>query len=157
MKTNCRRVFSGFARLGQRLSLAKSSTLARGLGCLAGALLLPSSAAAAERHNILLIIADDFSTDGLHLYNTRQCKGTLYEGGIRVPLIIAGPKVAGANRSTDAVASTVDLYATILELAGINLTATLPTNLPATSAFYHFSLRPVQASTNVSTGWKDWD
>ena len=67
------------------------------------------------------------------------------------------PKVAGANRSTDAVASTVDLYATILELAGINLTATLPTNLPATSAFYHFSLRPVQASTNVSTGWKDWD
>ncbi len=62
-------------------------------------------------------------------YTTNQCKGTLYEGGIRVPLIITGPPVANPGRSTDALVSTVDLYATILELAGVNLAATLPTNL----------------------------
>ena len=62
-------------------------------------------------------------------YSTNQCKGTLYEGGIRVPLIVAGPKVASPNRWSEAVVSTVDLYATILELASVNLIATLPTNL----------------------------
>ena len=77
-------------------------------------------------------------------YTTNQCKGTLYEGGIRVPLIIAGPKVKGANRSTDAVVSTVDLYATILELAGINLAATLPTDL----VFDSQSFLPILTDTN---------
>lgn len=62
-------------------------------------------------------------------YTTNQCKGTLYEGGIRVPLIIAGPRVASPGRYTDALVSTVDLYATILELAGVNIATTLPANM----------------------------
>ena len=62
-------------------------------------------------------------------YTTNQCKGTLYEGGIRVPLIITGPAVASPGRASDALVSTVDLYPTMLELAGVNLATTLPTNL----------------------------
>ena len=77
-------------------------------------------------------------------YATNQCKGTLYEGGIRIPLIISGPKVAGLNRSTDALVSTVDLYATLLELAGVNLAATLPTNL----VFDSQSLMPLITNLN---------
>jgi arylsulfatase A len=47
----------------------------------------------------------------------RGGKATLYEGGIRVPLLVRGPGVA-RGLVTDAVASTPDLYATLLEVAG---------------------------------------
>jgi arylsulfatase A-like enzyme len=60
--------------------------------------------------------------------NTRA-KGTLYEGGTHVPLIIAGPAVNSPNRTNATPVSAVDVYATILEMAGINAT-TIPTSNP---------------------------
>lgn len=62
-------------------------------------------------------------------YATYQCKGTLFEGGVRLPLFIAGAGVVGANRWTDAIVHAVDIPTTLLELAGANLATTLPTNL----------------------------
>lgn len=46
-------------------------------------------------------------------------KGTLYEGGIRVPAIIEWPNVIKKNRITERVSSTVDIYPTLLEIAGV--------------------------------------
>lgn len=47
-------------------------------------------------------------------------KGTVYEAGLRVPLIVRGPAVAPAarGRASGALAQTTDLFATILALAG---------------------------------------
>ncbi len=45
-------------------------------------------------------------------------KLTVGEGGIRVPLLIAGPGVKG-GRKTDAFAYVIDLMPTILEMAGL--------------------------------------
>ncbi len=53
-------------------------------------------------------------------------KNTLYEGGVRVPIIIRGPGVASPNRTSTALVHAVDLYSTILEIAGINVAATVP-------------------------------
>src|SRR5207245_11811625 len=50
----------------------------------------------------------------------RDEKGTLYEGGIRVPLVVRWPGVAKAGATTDAVAISVDFYATLLAAAGIS-------------------------------------
>jgi len=61
-------------------------------------------------------------------YASNRAKDTLYEGGIRVPLIIAGAGVANPNRSSTNVVHCLDLFATILELAGVDLTTALPTN-----------------------------
>ena len=46
-------------------------------------------------------------------------KGTLLEGGIRVPAIIEWPSVIKKNRITRVPANTVDIYPTVLELAGV--------------------------------------
>ena len=44
-------------------------------------------------------------------------KGTLYEGGVRVPLVARGPGVA-AGTTTAVPVTTADLFATVLDLAG---------------------------------------
>ena len=62
-------------------------------------------------------------------YTTNQCKGTLFEGGIRLPMFIAGAGVVGTNRWTDAVVHAVDVPVTLLDLAGVNLATTFPSNL----------------------------
>lgn len=55
----------------------------------------------------------------------RGGKGWLYEGGIRVPLIIKAPGVTQAGSHTEYPATTVDLVPTLLHLA--NLPSTDPT------------------------------
>ena len=57
----------------------------------------------------------------------RGGKGGTYEGGIRVPLIVAGPGVAQGE--TEALVHGIDLYPTIASLVGVDV-ATLPVNLP---------------------------
>ncbi|MEM6647595.1 MAG: sulfatase, partial [Bacteroidota bacterium] len=46
-------------------------------------------------------------------------KGDLYEGSVRVPLVIAMPDAQVANHSADALIEAVDLYPTLAELAGL--------------------------------------
>lgn len=46
-------------------------------------------------------------------------KGTLYEGGIREPLIVRWPGHVEAGRDTDVVVTTPDFYPTLLEIAGV--------------------------------------
>ncbi len=52
-------------------------------------------------------------------YNiAERAKGSVYEGGTHVPMIIAGPDVVGGGRTNNSVVHCVDLFATIIELAG---------------------------------------
>jgi arylsulfatase A-like enzyme len=48
----------------------------------------------------------------------RSGKGSLYEGGIRVPLIVRWPGVAPAGRTCDEPVVTTDFYPTLLEAVG---------------------------------------
>ena len=56
-------------------------------------------------------------------YPRDKAKATMYEGGIRVPLLIAGAGVVSPNRRVTALVSAVDLFPTILQLAGIDAAA----------------------------------
>jgi arylsulfatase A len=49
----------------------------------------------------------------------RAGKGTLYEGGIREPLIVRWPDAVKAGTTSDEVVISVDFFPTILEMAGV--------------------------------------
>ena len=78
-------------------------------------------------------------------YDAAHSKGTLYEGGTRVPLVISGPSVVSGGRTSGALVHVVDLFSTVLELAGVPL----PTSVTLDSN----SLKPVLAdpSTDLRT------
>ena len=59
-------------------------------------------------------------------YPAQHGKDTLYEGGSRVPFIVRGPDVVSPGRNSAVLTHLVDLYSTILEIAGINVSTTVP-------------------------------
>ncbi len=76
-----------------------------------------------------VIFLGDNGTPGQVLqtpYSSGHGKDTLYEGGVRVPLIIRGPDVVSPGRTSDVLVHVVDIYSTILELAGISVAGTVP-------------------------------
>ena len=54
-----------------------------------------------------------------------HAKFTLFEGGVRVPLVVSGPSVKYVGRN-DSLVDATDIFQLIQELAGINVAATLP-------------------------------
>lgn len=66
-------------------------------------------------------------------YTSGQGKDTLREGGVRVPFFISGPDVVNPDRTSSALVHVVDVFATVLELAGVNPAAAQPAALPSDS------------------------
>lgn len=86
------------------------------------------------------------------ILDTTRGKGTIYEYGVHVPFIVAGPAVASPGRVSDALVSTPDLFATILEMAGFdNWSSGIPVDKPVDSR----SLMPVLK--NQSQAVRDWN
>lgn len=54
-------------------------------------------------------------------WRSSHAKATLYEGGINVPLVIAGPLVSAAGSECAALVHVVDLFPTLAEIAGVDL------------------------------------
>ncbi len=80
-------------------------------------------------NTVVIFLADNGTQDVVTIppYSPAKVKSTLYEGGIHVPLIVNGPGVA-AGGSSDALVSTVDLFATVADLAGVDLSAVQPSD-----------------------------
>lgn len=70
---------------------------------------------------IIVFTSDNGGLEALATSNAplRAGKGTLYEGGIRVPWIVVAPGVAAPGTASDVPVVTADLYPTLLELAGL--------------------------------------
>jgi arylsulfatase A-like enzyme len=94
---------------------------------------LLSSMTPAVRANTMIVFVGDNGTPNQVIqtpFGTGHSKDTLYEGGVRVPLLIAGPEVVSPNRESTAIVNVADLYSTILELAEINVATTQPAAKP---------------------------
>ena len=53
-------------------------------------------------------------------YDEKKSKGTVYEPGVQVPLVVAGARVRGRGRIVLNLTAGVDLFSTILDLAGVD-------------------------------------
>ncbi|MEM7129357.1 MAG: cytochrome c peroxidase [Chloroflexota bacterium] len=80
-----------------------------------------------------------------------RAKGSLYEGGINVPLLISGPRVVNPNRESSALVNSVDVFATALELMDVNVNATLPSTVTIDSV----SMMPYIEDTEPGS-LRDW-
>lgn len=79
-----------------------------------------------------------------------RAKGTIYEGGVNVPLIVTGPGVE-SGRESDALVNSTDLFATIIEMAGIDPVAVVPEDVTHDS----ISFLPTLLETDESSQ-REW-
>lgn len=84
---------------------------------------LISSMDAETIENTVIIFIGDNGTPGQanNYWPSGHAKASIYEGGIRVPLIIAGKSIERVNEVETSLVQATDLHATILELAGVQL------------------------------------
>ncbi len=75
-----------------------------------------------------------------------QAKGTLYEGGTHVPLLVAGPAVVSPGREVSALIDPSDLFATICALHGLDARAQVPANVALDS----ISFAPLLANPSAA-------
>lgn len=79
------------------------------------------------RDNTVVLFLGDNGTPNRTVqspYVRRRAKASLYEGGIHVPLIVAGRGVTRHDQREEALVNSTDLFATIANLAGIQPDAT---------------------------------
>lgn len=79
-------------------------------------------------NTLILFLGDNGTPQGVVVppFVPAHAKATTYEGGVRVPLIAAGPMVAVPGSECDALVQTLDLFATIAEVAGVDYQAAAP-------------------------------
>jgi len=83
----------------------------------------------AENNTMVVVVGDNGTFfEAVKLpFDVLRSKGSVYETGVRVPLLVSGPLVEGpTGREVDALVSLADLYALFGEIAGIDVAATVP-------------------------------
>lgn len=76
------------------------------------------------RENTVVIFVGDNGTPGKvaqYPYSRGKSKGSLYQGGVNVPLFISGPGITRIGERESALVNTTDLFSTIAALAGVNV------------------------------------
>jgi len=68
--------------------------------------------------NIIFIGDNGNASQVAQITSTNKAKGTIYNYGVHVPMIVAGPAVVNGDRTSDELINTPDLFATITELSG---------------------------------------
>ncbi len=76
-----------------------------------------------EKDNTIIVFIGDNGTPNQvkQDYPNRRVKGTVYQGGINVPMVVSGATVSRTNQTEDALIGTTDLFATIADMAGTGI------------------------------------
>ena len=84
--------------------------------------LLNSMSQEVRDNTIIIFIGDNGSPNEVaQVFNSKRVKGSVYRGGINVPMYISGKGVSRINEQEDALINSTDLFASIAAIAGINI------------------------------------
>ncbi len=75
-----------------------------------------------ELKNTVIIFIGDNGTPGQVVqapFSNTTAKGSLYNGGVNIPLIVAGANVTRTNETDDSLIQSTDLFATIADICGV--------------------------------------
>lgn len=78
-------------------------------------------AAGVADNTLVIFLSDNGGTNFTIQRELRATKGSLYQGGIRVPMAVRWPGVVKQGARISEVVSSVDFFPTFAELAGVNL------------------------------------
>lgn len=93
--------------------------------------LLEGVGPALARTTVLFLSDNGSAPEGvLPPFDPAKAKGTLFETGVRVPLLVSGPAVQATGQECQALVNTVDVFATVADLAGVDLAAAVPPDHP---------------------------
>lgn len=87
---------------------------------------LLESMSADQRERTLIVYATDNGTTHWVVedpYDPARSKGTTYDGGVRVPMVVSGPGVTDPGRDSDALVHFVDVFPTVAEVVGASIDA----------------------------------
>lgn len=101
----------------------------------------------AQTDTMLIVVGDNGTFGGAVKapFDSGRAKGTVYQTGVWVPLVIAGPLVNQPNRSVKHMANTVDLYQLFGEMAGIDVPRAVPRTIDS-AALLPYLANPRQGS-----------
>lgn len=98
--------------------------------------------------NTMIVITGDNGTLGSMVkqpFNGQRAKGTTYQTGVWVPLIVAGPLVTQPDRDVEHMVNMVDVYQLFGEIAGLDVHALAPRVVDSASLIGYLK-RPDQTS-----------
>lgn len=84
-----------------------------------------------EKTNTMVVIIGDNGTYAAGVkvpFVPNESKGTVYQTGVWVPLIISGPLVSSPNRDVESMINVADLFQLWGELAGVDVHKVVPTS-----------------------------
>lgn len=101
-----------------------------------------------KARNTVIVIAGDNGSLGFAVklpFNSQLAKGSAYQAGVWVPLIVAEPQVAAPDREVDHMVNAVDLFQFFGELAGVDAHREVPRTIDSVGLLPYLT-QPGQAS-----------
>ena len=114
-------------RKGPGLNDTRYGAMIEAMDLAVGRVLQAIDQAGIADNTVIVFTSDNGGFDGVADNRPlRAAKGHLYEGGIRVPLIVRWPKMVPADTRCDTPVISMDFFPTLLEAAGEELTENQP-------------------------------
>lgn len=114
-----------------------------------------------EETNTMVVLVGDNGTyyPGVKApFNFQRSKGTVYQTGVWVPLIVAGPLVRAPGRSVEHMVNVADIFELFGEIAGLDVHKLVPKSRPIDSvALLPYLLDPEQPSLRKTNFTQTFD